>query len=380
MALEGLRDRTTAAPGVRELLLRCTLLCLAARTVLQVIGVVSVDRHGGDGVGNFFTLWSAWDAPHYLRLAEVGYRPEGSGGDDPLFIVFFPGYPAAVAVVHVVVRDLVLAGLTVSFAAAVAACYLLHRVTFDYAGRAAADRAVLLLLASPTAFFLFAPYTESLFLVGALGAAHALRSGRWPLAAAAGALATGTRVVGVAVPAAMAFRALRAGGPPGVRWRRLAWSATGGAGLLVYLSINQIVHGSPFHFLDVQREHWHQERVWPWVPISDAVEGLTTEGNGYLQFVLVSRLVAAAVVVLLLALGARALRADDLLYTVVAFGITMSAAWLISLPRYALVLWPLFVVLALRTSSRRVLAPVLAGSVLVQGWLFYRYAGGQFTY
>ncbi len=371
---------TDRGPSPRTLLLRCVLLCLLARVALQVVGMASVSNSGGDPWDRFFTLWSAWDAPHYLRLAEVGYRGEGSPGDDPLFIVFFPAYPAAVAVAHVVLRDLVLAGLTVSFAAAVAACYLLHRLVCLHSDRTTADRAVLLLLAFPTAFFLFAPFTESLFLVGALGAVYAARTGRWPLAAAAGALASGARVVGIAVAPALAFQALREPGSAAARTRRLAWAGASAAGLAVYLGINQVVHGDPLHFLEVQREHWFQHRVWPWVPVQDAWDGLADGVTGDLRFILISRLVAVAGIVAVLVLGARHLPRGDLVFVCVAFGITMSASWLISLPRYALALYPLFVIGARRTSSPRVFVPTLALGVAIQGWLFYRYASGRFTY
>ena len=368
------------APSPRELLARCVLLCLAARVVLQAVGMVSVSRSGDSPWDRFFTLWSAWDAPHYLRLAEVGYRGEGAPGDDPLFIVFFPGYPAAVSVVHVVIRDLVLAGLTVSVAAAVAASYLLHRVVSLHSDRATADRAVALLLASPTAFFLFAPFTESLFLVGALGAVYAARTGRWPAAAAAGVLASGTRVVGVVVAPALAYQALRDPAPLAAKVRRLVWCVLSTAGVAVYLGINQMVHDDPLQFLDVQREHWFQYRVWPWVPVRDAWNGLADGASGDLKFILVSRLVAVAVIASLVVLGARRLPRGDLVFVGLAFLVTMSASWLISLPRYALALYPLFVIGAQRTSSRRVFVPVVVGCVALQGWLFSRYASGRFTY
>lgn len=364
----------------RDLLLRCALLCLIARIALQVVGMISVRHHDGDAWDRFNGMWSAWDAPHYLRLAEVGYQPVGTPGDDSFFVVFFPAYPALVHLVHYVITDLVLAGLTTSFLASVGACYLLHRVVCLHHDRPTADRAVLLLLAAPTAFFLFAPYTESLFLVGALGAVYAARTGRWPVAAAAGILASGTRVVGVAVAPALAATALRETGPAGAKVRRLLWCAASGGGLAVYLMINQIVYDDPLHFLDVQREHWFQERVWPWVPIRDAVNSLQDGVTGDLKFIMISRLVAAAVVVLLLLAGVRRLPLGDQLFAWIAFGITMCASWLLSLPRYALVLYPLFIIGARLTASRRVFFPSMAVCVTLQGWLFYRYASGRFTY
>jgi hypothetical protein len=381
---EGLRprdgDQRAPGPPARELLVRCVLLCLAARVVLQVIATVAVERHGGAGLDRFSAVWSAWDAPHYLRLAEVGYQPAGTPGDDPFFVVFFPGYPAAVAVAHLLVPDLVVAGLTVSFAATVAACYLLHRLVCSQTDESTADRAVLLLLAFPTAFFLFAPYTESLFLVGALGAVHAARTSRWWLAAAAGAVGSGTRIVGVAIAPALAWDAVRQPATARQRMVRLVCSGLTATGLLIYLTINQMVYDDPFHFLDVQREHWFQERVWPWVPVRDAVNALQDGTTGDLKFIMISRLIAVVVILAVLLLGVRSLTVGDQVFAWIVFLVTMSASWLLSLPRYALAIYPLFIVAAQRTADRRALVPVLGLSTCLQAWLFYRYASGRFTY
>lgn len=58
----------------------------------------------------------------------------------------------------------------------------------------------------------------------------------------------------------------------------------------------------------------------------------------------------------------------------------MSATWLISLPRYVMVLYPIYLVGAKVTRHETVLCPVLAACVVLQGWLFYRYSAGQWTF
>jgi hypothetical protein len=58
----------------------------------------------------------------------------------------------------------------------------------------------------------------------------------------------------------------------------------------------------------------------------------------------------------------------------------LSASWLLSLPRYLLVLYPLFIVGAKLAKSPRVLYPVVTGGVAIQVWLFWRYAVGEWTF
>ena len=64
-------------------------------------------------------------------------------------------------------------------------------------------RAVLLLVCSPYAVFLFAGYSEALFLAFATTAWVAARRQRWALAGLFAAGATGTRIIGVALVAGL---------------------------------------------------------------------------------------------------------------------------------------------------------------------------------
>jgi hypothetical protein len=132
------------------------------------------------------------DAQWFLRLATTGYSP----GDNSA--AFFPAYPLAVRTVHLVPGIGPLgAALLVANAAAFGALLLLHALTRLELGDAAARRAVLFTALFPTAFFLYAPYTESSFLLASIATFWFARRDRWGWAAVAGALAAGTRSVGV---------------------------------------------------------------------------------------------------------------------------------------------------------------------------------------
>src|SRR5262249_60087217 len=70
----------------------------------------------------------------------------------------------------------------------------------------------LLLLFAPPAFVLFAPYSESLFLLCVVLCLLMARRGRWWLAGAAGALAALTRQQGVFLALPLAWELWEAGG------------------------------------------------------------------------------------------------------------------------------------------------------------------------
>jgi hypothetical protein len=370
-------------PSVPSLLGRLVLFCIGIRVGLEAIGLASLTFHDQQVWPNALELWSRWDAHHYLRLAEVGYVQSSPppNTDDPLYIVFLPFFPLAVHIVSLAVQNLVLSALAVSFAASVGAAYLLFRVVALDADEAAAWRAVILLFSFPSAYYLAAPYSEALFLFAVLASVYAARTGRWAAAGITGALATGTRVTGIALAPALLAEvfARRAGASDHIR--RVAWISLAAAGLLAYLAINQIVHGDPLYFLEVQRTHWFQGLTYPWEPVRGAIKALLAGGNdSTFTFIYVGIVGGALVALPLLVLAVRRLRLSDVLYGWSGFLLIMSAAWLVSLPRYLLVLYPLFVVGARLCRSHSVFIPLVVAGAALQGWLMWRYSVGQWTF
>lgn len=370
-----------AEPTPKTVFGRIVILAIGVRLVLEAIGLGSVASVGGSPWGRALRLWSSWDAPHYLRIAEIGYRSGTPPPDDPLFIVFFPFFPLAVRAVSVLARDLILSGLLVSMAASVGGAWFLYRLVRLDAPHDDAWRAVLLLFAFPTAYYLAAPYSEALFLFAVLASVYAARTGRWRRAGLAGALATGTRVAGIALVPALLVEARQNAGGRAELGRRLAWVGAAGAGLAVYLGINWTVHGDPLWFLAIQRSHWFQHAIPPWQSIIDAARGLLTgTGNSTRSFILWGRLSGFVFALPFLVIGIRRLRVADAVYGWVAFVLVLSTSWLISLPRYLLAVYPIFIVGACLTRSPVVLRPVLAVSAAAQAFFFWRYASGAWTF
>ena len=79
------------------------------------------------------------------------------------------------------------------------ASILLYRLAEDEFGATVADRSVWYLLIFPASFFGSAIYSESLFLLGAVGALYFARRGSWPVAALFGFCAGFSRLIGVVV-------------------------------------------------------------------------------------------------------------------------------------------------------------------------------------
>jgi hypothetical protein len=167
----------------------------------------------GDPVIN---LPARYDAGWYGNIALGGYHFQGRF-DRQQNVAFFPAYPFAMRVVGYLVgafeggvsweRRMARAlwgGAIVSIVAFVWATSYLARLARDTIGEAHAADAVTLLAAYPFAIFFSVPYTEAVFLLGAVAAFYHFRRHEWVRAAAWGALVGLTRPNGCLLSVALA--------------------------------------------------------------------------------------------------------------------------------------------------------------------------------
>ena len=365
----------------RRVLVRIAVLAACARLALEFVGLMSVAMHGRGIAGSWLALWRQWDAHGYLRIAEIGYPRVPVLDEDAFNLGFFPGYPFAVRMVATIVRHRLLSGLLVSYVATVFAYWFLYMLVRLERDDDHAWRAVVLLTAFPTAYFLSAPYSEALFVCAVTGAIYLARTGRWRRSALAGALATATRLVGLAVVPALAVEALRrrdGGREP--RLRRLLAAASAAAGFVAFLAVSRWVAHDAFRYFALQRTHWFQTTVPPWEPVWTGVSSLATGTSSNLAFVFGTRLAALALAVPLLVLAVRRLPTPDWVYGWAGFLPLLFTGWLTALPRFLLGVYPLFMVGADLTRSRRVVLCVVVVSAALQSWWFWRYASGEWTF
>jgi hypothetical protein len=332
-----------------------------------------------------------WDSVWYLRIADSGY------GDTAPRAAFFPLYPLLVRGVGTVFGGshgaLLVAAYLVSLAAFVAALVLLHRLTELELGRRLARPVLLLLAVFPAALYFGAPYSESLFLLLAVGAFYAARTGHWAWAGTCAGLASGTRSAGLLLllPVALIWWSSRPR-----RSRDAAWLLLAPLGIVAYAVWLGLVEGDALRFLDVQ-EAWSRELT---VPLAGAWDGFVAAVDGVRQLASGSRTPVyfeeaagdpfriAAINVMLFA---------TLVFAVVAcvgvlrrlprpYGVWVAASLvlplsfpvapqpLMSLPRFVSVLFPIFMWLAIVCEERRVTDLVVAASAVGLGLFTAQYA------
>ncbi|MBX6763528.1 MAG: glycosyltransferase family 39 protein [Rubrobacteraceae bacterium] len=194
--------------------------------------------------------WANWDGAWYSGIATSGY-----GLHAPESTAFFPLYPL---LVHLGVRlggGVAPWGVAVSLAALPFAFYFVYETAARLHGDRAARASVLTLAFFPTAFFLNAVYTESLFLAlsaGCLWAALVRRD--LLLAGFLGALAAATRNLGVLLLLPLFLEWVRNRREFGRRG--LAEIAVVPAGLCAYALYLAGRFGDPLVFARQQRAYW----------------------------------------------------------------------------------------------------------------------------
>ena len=329
-----------------------------------------------------------WDSVWYLEIAQYGY-------DLPDRAAFFPLYPAVVALAAPLTTPL-LAGLVVSCGCALGGMYLLHRlVELDFGVDTA--RAVILIVAwFPSAVVLSAVYSEGLFLLLSVGAIYAARLGRWPAAALAAGLAAATRSSGVLLMLPLVIMYLY--GPRADRprhgivggWRprhRLApdmlWISLVPAGVVAYLGYLWATTGEPLSAFSAQGE-WSRTMIplvggialGAWTAVAGLVELVPGVGSpAGVTDGQVPELVATRNLILfgflafaawLVREGVHRLPAAYTAWAVAGLLLPLSVPALDeplkSLPRFMLVLFPLWIALALWAQERGRLRRVLVTS------------------
>jgi hypothetical protein len=149
-----------------------------------------------------------WDAGWYLNIARIGYMwtPRDAGRQQN--IAFFPAFPMAMRVLGYVFGRSGLAylyaGVLISHVAFLVALVLLFELAREELGdRSGAAAAVVLLATYPFSVFHGAVYTESLYLLGVLGAMLSMKHRHWGRAALWGLLVGLTRPNGFILSATL---------------------------------------------------------------------------------------------------------------------------------------------------------------------------------
>jgi len=353
-----------------------------------------------DGTG-----WAIWDARWFTGIALHGYAyKEVASQHYYPAAAFFPLYPLAIRLLTITGLNADAAATLIANAAFLAALYYLYRlIALDFP-HAVAARALWLLALFPTALAFFVPYTESPYLLFAVLTFWNLRQRRWLAAGLFGALGALTRQTGLVLLLAYLLESMVDGRwsmvdrikglrsnrsaslqqrltidhrPSTIDHRPIVGAALMPAAVAAHLVYLWRVTGNPLMFVRAQGT-WHRRPAPPWAGIVATVQRWSWRATTDLQRAHMALELGAVVLFLaLLAIGARRLR---LSYTVYAGAVWLAALVspavgdasklpLMSSSRFALSVFPSFIILALLLRRPGTYQAWLTASAMLLGFL-----------
>jgi hypothetical protein len=200
-----------------------------------------------------------WDAGWYLQIVTDGYRYSAEDPTQQQNIVFFPAYPMLVRaggrLLGGYMTGYVLAGMLISIGALFGALLYLYAFVRDKLDEESAQASVWLLASYPFAVFFGALYTESLFLLGTVGAFYHFSRQQFGRAALWGLLVGLTRLNGALLVIPLLVLAFGRAQPAPSRVKALASASAAGIGLVLYALFIWRMTGDPLAF-------WAGQAAW----------------------------------------------------------------------------------------------------------------------
>ncbi len=294
----------------------------------------------------FVDAWTQWDADFFMSIAQKGYGIENWNGSFPLypFLMKFVG--------KIFLGNYALAGFLISNIALLTGIYFLYKlIMLDYKGEIG-YKTIFYLLFFPTAFFLSAVYSESLFITLTVASFYFARKGNWLLAGILGFFTAMTRLIGVLWIIPLAYEYLE---QKKFRIRKIKadifYLFLIPLGLTATFWLMYLYTGDFLIYFKIQ-QNWHRALTLPWISVIDAVKGILSFSIGSLYHLF--NLFAVAFFASLIALSiVIKQRKSYVIYSTISLIVAVSITKLEAVSRFVLPLFPCFITLAVFQESKR---------------------------
>ncbi len=294
---------------------------------------------------NLIDLHNRWDSYWYLDIAQNGYYTRGETISN---VVFFPLYPLLIRLAGPLAGgNLVLAGWILSCLFLLLTVVMLTRLCQEFHPDIDPNLPVAFLLIHPTAFFLNAVYSESLFLFLSLSMVFWARRGNFWVASAWAALASATRVAGVFLFVVLFIEFVQTNGWRSLLTRRVLPLAIAPLGALAFCLHHWIVFDDFFLYLKVQT-YFGRDFVMDF-------NDLIAHNNVELANTAVD-LFYTAVAILIGCIALWRLRLSYGAYMLVSLAIALGTGSTLAISRYSMVLFPIYFI------GASIRSPVIRGA------------------
>lgn len=284
---------------------------------------------------NIIDIHNRWDSYWYLNIATHGYQYWGEKSQSN--VVFFPVYPILVATLKPVCGgNPVLAGWIVSIFFLFLSAIMLTRLTQEFHPDISDPLLpVTFLLVYPTAFYLNAVYSESVFLFFSLAAVLSTLRRNFAVAAGWVALASGTRVAGLFLCIFLLTEFIQEYGFRSLfSWR--AWPlSVAPMGAIVFFAYHWVEYGDFFLYFKAQKAFGRSFEL-------DS-HFFDIRNNPHLAHTLLEIFFTITVIALGIITLVR-LKISYSLYMLTSLGVALSSGTTLGISRYAMVLFPIYLI------------------------------------
>jgi hypothetical protein len=284
------------------------------------------------------------DANWYVGIAANGYERRAFENTTHHNWAFFPLYPLLLRAASWLTGEFTLTGMFISHLFFFFALLVLHKTALAFGLDAdAASRTIFYLAIFPVSYFFSLPVTESLFLLLTTASFYFAKRERWWLAGLCGALASATRLTGILLLPALAvlyWQTYRHFWPPRKRLFAICLVPAGLLGFMIYL---QTITGNALAFKGALAA-WGRTTGFFLLPLLGymrrPLDIVGPWNPHFLNF-------WAATITIICGLVLLRRRAYALAcYTLLSAFVALSSVLLQSQARYAMVVFPTFMVLA----------------------------------
>jgi hypothetical protein len=318
----------------------------------------------------FLSPWLRWDAVWYQRIVVHGYNAEDGTAQ------FHPLYPWLASLIAKLGVHPLFSLFLISSMASLGFLFFYHRLARLDLEDTDARVSLLVMLMAPTAFVLFAPYSEALFLLCAVVSLYFARKQHWWLSGIAGGFATLTRQQGLFLLLPLAYELWTEGGKT---WKQLWFRGSKFISLAIIPISYLLWIGYRYFFIGeaiLNQESWHsmiyslfisssavevvpqQTFTWPWKAIWILVHQLGTQPDWNTSVNTILTIIFLA----LFGLAWKKMRPSYRLYSLIIIIIsfsyyTGSSHPYMGLPRHLLLAFPVFIS-AVHQINRPIIRPL----------------------
>lgn len=275
-----------------------------------------------------------WDGRHYLNIAKDGYTQNFQ-------YAFFPLFPLIVRIMTGITHNFLVSAILISLLSSFLAInifYNLMRIEFK---KAVAEKGVFFLLFFPTSFYLLMSYSEGLFILFVMLSFYYLRKKKILFSVIFASLASATRLAGLAVVLALMVDILSNHSLHRKKWLILI-APTGFLSYCLYLFSKT---GDPFYFLTSQL-HWMRSLAIPGLNIWETLRVVSFPGLLLKYPNMAIDLIFTIFLIGMVLRSFRFLPFSYGVYGLISLLLPLTTPTLMSMPRFILPIFPIFILLA----------------------------------